>query len=222
MGMAGPVIHIVDDDDSVRQSVSRLLTVLGFELREHESVGAFLMASTSDESGCVLLDVCMPGPSGLDLQLALSQRGSCLPIIFLTGQGIIPMSTLAMKRGAVDFLTKPVDKEQLLGAISAALRQDADARSTRQALAEITRRYNSLTPRETSVFAHVVSGKLNKQIADVLGTCERTVKTHRANVMEKMQASSVAELVHLSVALDIPGRPAYRERQTERYVSTAA
>ena len=201
MGMTGPVIHIVDDDDGLREAVSRLLGALGFELREHDSVGSFLLAQTTDQGGCVLLDVCMPGPSGLDLQLALSRRGSSLPIIFLTGNGDIPMSSLAMKRGAVDFLTKPVDKEQLLAAIGTALRQDADARNTRQARMEITRRYHSLTPREKTVFAQVVSGKLNKQIADVLGTCERTVKTHRANVMDKMQARSVAELVHLAVAL---------------------
>lgn len=201
MGTVGPVVHIVDDDDGLRDAVSRLLSAMGFEARQHDSVGAFLLADAADEAGCVLLDVCMPGPSGLDLQLALSRRESSLPIIFLTGQGDIPMSSLAMKRGAVDFLTKPVDKEQLLEAIGTALQRDADARISRESRMQVRQRYQSLTAREKTVFSQVVSGKLNKQIADVLGTCERTVKSHRANVMDKMQASSVADLVHLAIAL---------------------
>ena len=201
MGMAGPVIHVVDDDQSLREAVCRLLGTLGFASKQYESVGAFLLESPTEEAGCVVLDVYMPGPSGLDLQLALAERGNSLPVIFLTGKGDISMSVLAMRRGAVDFLTKPVDKEQLLSAIAAALRRDANTRTSRQTQLEVRRRFDSLTPRERTVFAHVVSGKLNKQIASVLGTCERTVKAHRAHVMDKMHAQSVADLVRLAVDL---------------------
>lgn len=201
MKMAGPVIHVVDDDQSLREAVCRLLGALGFQWRQYESVGDFLLASPAEESGCVILDVCMPGPSGLDLQLAMCDRAHSLPVIFLTGKGDIAMSVLAMRRGAVDFLTKPVDKEQLLAAIAIALQRDASARLSRLANSDIRRRFESLTPRERTVFAQVIAGKLNKQIASVLGTCERTVKAHRAHVMEKMRAQSVAELVRLSVNL---------------------
>ena len=201
MGMAGPVIHVVDDDESLREAICRLLGALGFASKQYDSVGAFLLGSPAEEAGCVVLDVYMPGPSGLDLQLALAERGNPLPVIFLTGKGDISMSVLAMRRGAVDFLTKPVDKEQLLSAIAAALQRDSHARTSRQAQLEVRRRFDTLTPRERTVFAQVVSGKLNKQIASVLGTCERTVKAHRAHLREKMQAQSVAELVRLSVDL---------------------
>jgi FixJ family two-component response regulator len=143
----------------------------------------------------------MPGPSGLELQLALSKRADSLPVVFLTGHGDIPMSVLAIQRGAVDFLTKPFDREQLLSAIGAALRRDAEGSEQKRKRSEVRRRFDSLTPREKVVFSQVISGKLNKQIAGTLGTCERTVKAHRAHVMEKMQVHSVAGLVHLSLAL---------------------
>ncbi|TQM12111.1 LuxR family two component transcriptional regulator [Pseudoxanthomonas sp. 3HH-4] len=196
------VIHVVDDDDSLREAVSRLLSMMGFEVRQYPSAGDFLLAWPTGEPGCVLLDVCMPGPSGLELQLALSKHPDSLPVVFLTGNGDIPMSVLAIRRGAVDFLTKPFDREQLLAAIIAALQQDSESSEKKQRRQEVRRRFDTLTPRERVVFSQVISGRLNKQIADTLGTCERTVKAHRAHVMEKMQVHSVAGLVHLS--LDLP------------------
>lgn len=195
------VIHVVDDDECLREAVARLLSVLGFEVRQYQSAGEFLLMWPTGEPGCVLLDVCMPGPSGLELQLALSKRADSLPVIFLTGNGSIPMSVLAIRRGAVDFLTKPFEREQLLGAITAALQRDAESSEQKRTRTEVRRRFDTLTPREKVVFSQVISGKLNKQIADTLGTCERTVKAHRAHVMEKMQVHSVAGLVHLSLEL---------------------
>lgn len=197
-----PVIHVVDDDECLREAVAKLLSVLGFEVRQYQSAGEFLLMWPTGEPGCVLLDVCMPGPSGLDLQLALSKRVDSPPVVFLTGNGDIPMSVLAIRRGAVDFLTKPFEREQLLGAIKSALQRDADNSEQKRMRREVLRRFDALTPREKVVFSQVIAGKLNKQIADTLGTCERTVKAHRAHVMEKMQVHSVAGLVHLSVALD--------------------
>jgi len=201
MADCGTVIHIVDDDECLRAAVARLLGVLGFEVRQYASAGEFLLAWPTEEPGCVLLDVCMPGPSGLDLQLALSKRADAPPVVFLTGNGDIPMSVLAIRRGAVDFLTKPVDKEQLLVAITTALQRDAEGRESQRARQDVRRRFETLTPRERVVFAQVISGRLNKQIATSLGTCERTVKAHRAHVMEKMHVHSVAGLVYLSLAL---------------------
>ena len=195
------VIHVVDDDECLREAVARLLSVLGFEVRQYQSAGEFLLMWPTGEPGCVLLDVCMPGPSGLELQLALSKRADSPPVVFLTGNGDIPMSVLAIRRGAVDFLTKPFDREQLLAAITAALQRDAESSERKRKRKEVRRRFDTLTPREKVVFSQVICGKLNKQIADTLGTCERTVKAHRAHVMEKMQVHSVAGLVHLSLDL---------------------
>lgn len=214
--MAGKaVIHVVDDDASVRESLERLLGVLGFEVRHYASAGEFLLAWPSDMPGCLLLDVRMPGPSGLDLQLALSRRADAPPVVFLTGFGDIPMSVLAIRRGAVDFLTKPVQKEPLLAAVNAALERDAERRELSRTQQAMRSRFESLTTRERAVFAQVVEGRLNKQIAESLGTCERTVKAHRAHVMEKMDVHSVAELVHHAMKLELePGvRPAERHAQ---------
>jgi FixJ family two-component response regulator len=203
-----PVVHVVDDDDSVRTAVVRLLQAAGHEARGYGSAGEFLLGrSDRNAPGCVVLDVRMPGPSGLDLQEALARLEVPLPIVFLTGHGDIPMSVRAMKAGAVDFLTKPVSRDALLAAVRTALARDAETRLARERLQSFRTRYETLTPREREVFAGVVAGKLNKQIAGELGTAERTVKAHRAQVMEKMQVASVAELVHVADQLssDLPG-----------------
>lgn len=196
-----PIIHVVDDDDSFRTAITRLLTAAGYEVRDYSSAGAFLLTRAGEIPGCVLLDVCMPGPSGLDLQLALAEFDDALPIIFLTGHGDIPMSVRAIKAGAVDFLTKPVDRKTLLAAVQNALAQDARKRLARGKSHEMQSCFESLTARERAVFEHVVAGKLNKNIATELGVSERTVKAYRAQVMEKMHAGSLAELVHIAEQL---------------------
>jgi FixJ family two-component response regulator len=195
MSARGPVIRVVDDDDAFRTAVSRLLHAAGHEVRAYGSAGDFLLEDDDPTPGCVLLDLRMPGPDGLDLQAALARRGDPLPVIFLTAHGDVAASVRAMKGGAEDFLTKPVKREALLAAISAALEQDASRRERRAQIKEIRNRYEALSPRERSVLEHVVAGRLNKQIASAIGASERTVKAHRARVMTKMGASSVAELV---------------------------
>jgi FixJ family two-component response regulator len=202
MIVATPIVHVVDDDSSLRTAVLRLLRAAGYEARGYCSAGEFLLASPPT-TGCVVLDVQMPGPSGLDLQAALEKRPDGLPIIFLTGYGDIAMSVAAMKAGAVDFLTKPVQRAALLSAIQNALARNAEQRAARDRAAQLRARVESLTARERAVFLRVVAGKLNKQIAAELGTSERTVKAYRAQVMEKMQVRSLAELVH--VAEHLPG-----------------
>jgi FixJ family two-component response regulator len=192
---ATATIHVVDDDESLRTALMRLLRAAGYAIRTYASAGDFLLNKPENAPGCVILDVRMPGPSGFELQEAIAKLDESLPIIFLTGHGDIPMSVRAIKAGAVDFLTKPVRRETLLQAVRTALAGSAERCATRELLHSLRSRYESLTPREREVFARVVSGKLNKQIAGELGTCERTVKAHRAHVMEKMQLTSVAELV---------------------------
>ncbi len=205
------VIHVVDDDDAFRAAMARLLRVAGYEVKEYRSAGDYLLDPPSDGPGCLLLDLHMPGPDGLELQEAVLRRGDSLPVVFLTGHGDVRTSVRAMRQGASDFLTKPVNREELLGAIRAALhRQERDASSTRWRR-ELAGRYATLTVREKQVLEGVVSGALNKQIAAVLGTSERTVKAHRASIMRKMQTDSVAELVLASAALKpraSGGRPA--------------
>jgi FixJ family two-component response regulator len=204
----GPIVHVVDDDDSVRTGVVRLLRAAGFEARSYASAGEFLLGGPDpDAPGCVVLDVRLPGPSGLDLQAALARLEAPLPIVFLTGHGDIPMSVRAMKAGAVDFLTKPVSREALLNAVRSALARDAETRANREGLRALRARYEKLTLREREVFAGIVAGKLNKQIAAELGTAERTVKAHRAHVMDKMQVASVAELVHIADRLGAAAPP---------------
>jgi FixJ family two-component response regulator len=203
MSSPTPIVHVVDDDDSLRTALTRLLRAAGHQVRGHPSAGEFLLARPGDTPGCLVLDVRLPGPSGLDIQTAFAGRDDALPIIFLTGHGDIPMSVRAMKAGAVDFLTKPVQREALLSAVRTALARDAESREARGRVALLRARLETLTSRERAVFARVVAGKLNKQIAAEIGTCERTVKAHRAQVMEKMQVASLAELVH--VADSLPG-----------------
>ena len=190
-------VHVVDDDASVRTAIVRLLEAEGYMATGHLSAEAFLAENEPREHGCLVLDFAMPGLDGLALQLALAERGSHMPIIFLTGRADVPMCTQAMKQGAFDFLTKPVDESVLLAAVQGALATDlvlgmaCDQRTATEALLA------TLTPREREVLMHVIAGRLNKQIAAELGTAEKTVKVHRARGMEKMHVRSVADLVRM-------------------------
>lgn len=211
MTQAGRVVHVVDDDESTRTAVTRLLRVAGFETRAYASAVEFLLAERPKTPGCVVLDVRMPGLTGMQLHRKLAAEEDALPVVFLTGKGDIAMSVFAMKEGAVDFLTKPVRGEALLGAVRAALARDAANREARERLGELRTRYDRLTVRERDVFARVTEGMLNKQIAADLGTSERTVKAHRAQVMEKMEAHSVADLVRAADQLKVSPGGAQRE-----------
>ncbi|MFM8405989.1 MAG: response regulator transcription factor [Pirellulaceae bacterium] len=196
------VIHLIDDDDSLRVALGRLLTAAGFEVASYSSAGEFLMHPLPAAPGCLVLDVRMPGPSGLELQAALTRQGSRLPIIFLTGHGDIPMSVRAIKAGAIDFLTKPVERQALLEAIGQALQTQRLNDSSQQRIDQIRSRFESLTERERAIFSLVIQGKLNKQIAVALGIAERTVKAHRAQVMEKMEVETLADLVRVGSLLE--------------------
>jgi len=196
--MPPPTIFIVDDDASFRNGISRLLRAGRYAVQTFASATEFLQSARTDAPGCVLLDLQMPGPSGLDLQGALARSENPLPIVFLTGKGDIPTSVHAMRAGAEDFLTKPVKKDVLFPAIERALARDAQEREQRARRRELRARFDALTPREREVLAHVLRGQLNKQIADDLDASERTIKAHRANLMAKLQVQSVAELAHLA------------------------
>ena len=193
-----PIVHVVDDDDSLRKAVTRLLRAAGYEVRAYASAGDFALSDRDNRRGCVLLDLRMPGPSGLDLQEALAKEEEPLPVIFLTAHGDVPTSVRAMKTGAVDFLTKPVKRDVLLNAVRAALARDIRLHTSYEQVRDLRVRFAKLTPREQKVFELVVAGRLNKQIAAELGISERTVKVHRAQVMTKMRVTSLAELVHLA------------------------
>jgi len=197
MNAAVPIVHVVDDDESFRTALTRLLKSAGYETRGYASAGDFLTQRESIR-GCVVLDFQMPGLSGLDLQEALSMRGERLPIIFISGFATVPVSVCAMKAGAVDFLTKPVEREGLLSAVETAMTRDAEMRASEETLRRSSVLYKCLTQRERQVLAGVVGGKMNKEIAAQLGIAERTVKAHRASVMQKLKASSVPELVQIS------------------------
>ncbi len=193
-----PTVFVVDDYAPVRSAVSRLLRAAAFAVAAFASPEEFLAQYDPHTPGCLVLDLDMPAVNGLELQRILARKGSVLPIIFLTGHGDIPKSVQAMKRGAIDFLTKPVNDENLLAAARAAIEKDRALRREQTDLSEIRARLATLTPREREVLEHVVTGKLNKQIAGDLGTVEQTVKVHRARVMQKMRVQSVAELVRLT------------------------
>ena len=190
-----PVIHVVDDDDSVRTALTRVLRAAGFETRAYRSAVDFLLAERPTAPGCIVLDVRMPGLNGMDLHRKLMTEEGALPVVFLTGKGDIPMSVYAIKAGAVDFLAKPARAETLLRAVRAGVARDIDNRKALEEKRELRSRFQSLTAREREVFTRVTEGRLNKQIAAELGTSERTIKAHRAQVMEKMRAGSVAALV---------------------------
>jgi len=193
-----PTVFVVDDDASFRNAIERLLRAGGYAVQTFASAAEFLRCARSDAPGCILLDVHMPGPSGLHLQSALARSENPLPIVFVTGKGDIPTSVQAMRAGAEDFLTKPVNKTVLFPAIKRALARDALEREQRTRRCELRARFDTLTPREREVLAHVLSGQLNKQIAMDVKASERTVKAHRANIMAKLHVQSVAELAHLA------------------------
>ena len=203
MSAAPPIIHLVDDDPSFRKALTRLLRATKYEVRSYASAPEFVDSHARGTGGCIILDLKMPGVSGLELQESLANVDEPLPIIFLTGNGNIPATVRAMKAGAIDFLTKPVERETLLRAVENALERDAAERGSRAILRDLRERYQTLTAREREVLAHVVGGKLNKQIAFDLGTTERTIKAHRAKIMDKLSAQSVAELTRFAQSLGI-------------------
>ena len=204
---SGAIVHVVDDDPPTRTATARLLRVAGHAVETYATATEFLAGSPGERPGCLVLDVRLPGHDGLQLQEMLFGTDNALPIVFVTGYGDIPMSVRAIKSGAVDFLTKPVCGVVLLDAISKALARDADNRAAREQLREAKARFDRLTPREREVFAHLITGQLNKQVAFDLGTSERTIKAHRHNVLEKLEAGSVADLVRLASMLKIAPSP---------------
>ena len=196
-------VFIVDDDARVIKALSRLVRVKGYDVRGYTSPQEFLAAHDAAVPGCALLDVAMPGLDGLELQQALTAGGSHRPVIFITGRSDIPTSVHAMKAGAIDFLTKPVNNADLLAAIARAQEHDAKSRETRAELAAIQTRIATLTPREREVLTHVVAGRLNKQIAYDLGTVEKTIKFHRSAIMRKLGVRTVADLVRMAEKADV-------------------
>jgi FixJ family two-component response regulator len=202
-----PTVFVVDDDPSVRRSIERLIQSIGLEVQTFQSAREFLQRARPEGPACLVLDVRLPGLSGLDLQRELTNRGIQLPIIFITAHGDIPMTVRAMKGGAVEFLTKPFRTHHLLDAIRAAIERDRDTLKQRSEVAQLRNRYDLLTPREREVLAFLVVGLLNKQIAGELVTTERTIKFHRAHIMQKMRAESIADLVRMAQKLGLTGRP---------------
>jgi len=204
MTEANAIVFVVDDDERMRQSLQNLIGSVGLRVEAFASAPEFLRSKLIDVPGCLVLDVRLPGLSGLDLQKRMVEAGIEIPIIFITGHGDIPMTVQAMKAGAVEFLTKPFRDQDLLDAIQQALDRDRAARKQRTQINELHNRLDSLTPREREVMGLVVAGLLNKQIAGELGTSETTIKIHRHQVMEKMGAGSLAELVRMADRLGIP------------------
>jgi FixJ family two-component response regulator len=201
---ASPVVYVIDDDAPFRKAVSRLLRSAGFEVETLASAGEFLERPAADRPSCLVLDVQMPGPSGMDLQSALAEAGREIPIVFMTGHGDVSTSVRAMKKGAVDFLEKPFRAPELLACVERGLARSLQGRAEGAERAVVQRRFATLTARERDVLRLVVTGMLNKQIAGELGIAEKTVKIHRGHVTQKMEAGSVAELVRMVQKLDLP------------------
>lgn len=200
-------VFVVDDELSMRKATARLLRFAGLTTSTFASAEEFLEAYDPDVAGCLVLDLSMPGLSGLELQKTLLASGDPIPIIFLTGTADVPKTVQAMRGGAVEFLTKPVEDELLIGAVRRAIDRDAMVRAERAELAEIRGRLATLTPRELQVLAHVVAGRLNKQTAAELGTAEKTIKVHRARIIEKLYVESLPELVLLAARAGISPTP---------------
>jgi FixJ family two-component response regulator len=201
MSAGDSIVYVVDDDASSRQSLEFLIRASGYTVRAFPSSKAFLASPRPEMPACLVLDVRMPGLTGLELQGELAKMGVRIPIIFITGHGDIPMSVQAMKAGAVEFLTKPFREDAMLRAITLAIDRDRVAHRDRLEMAELRRRHSRLTPREREVMASVVTGLLNKQVAAELGASEKTIKAHRGKVMQKMEAASLADLVRMSEKL---------------------
>jgi FixJ family two-component response regulator len=200
-------VYVVDDDESVRKALGRLLRSAGLRVETFASAQDYLGHDGADVPGCLVLDVYLPGLDGLELQRALNEAKDSLPIVFITGHGDIPMTVRAMKAGAVDFLPKPFDDRDLLAAVRQAVANDVQARQAKAKVSEVRQRVESLTPREREVLALVVSGLMNKQIGHRLGVTVKTVKVHRSQVMRKMNARSLAELVHLAERIGVTSPP---------------
>jgi FixJ family two-component response regulator len=198
-------VHIVDDDQAVRDALGDLLQSMDYQVTLHGSASDFLKVELPDAASCLVLDVRLPGTSGLELQEYLTRINNEMPVILMTGFGDIPMSVKAMKAGAVDFLTKPIRDQDLLDAVAAATRRDHERRQETALTSELRGRYSQLTPRERQVMALVASGLMNKNVANELSISEVTVKMHRGNVMRKMEAKSVAKLARMAETLDIEG-----------------
>jgi FixJ family two-component response regulator len=207
MATAETIVFVVDDDPSFRRSTRMLIESAGLSVQAFSSAEEFLHSRRPDIPACLVLDVRLPHLSGLDLQRELAKADVQIPIIFLTGHGDIPMTVQAMKAGAIEFLTKPFREQDLLDAIHRATNFDRAARQQRAKLEHLRERYHSLTAREREVMAHVVAGMLNKQVAQELGTTEKTIKVHRGHIMQKMGARSLADLVRTAERLGIFGRP---------------
>ena len=197
------IVHIIDDDESVREALRSLLRSVGLSVRLYASVDAFLAARFPDAAGCLVLDVRLPGMSGLDFQAQLSGLGIDLPVVLMTGYGDIPMSVRGMKAGAIDFLTKPFRDQDILDAIAAAIERDRARRAATAATAQIRDRFATLSPREQQVMTFVTAGKMNKQIAGDLGLSEITVKIHRGSAMRKMGARTLTDLVRMAQTLGL-------------------
>jgi FixJ family two-component response regulator len=203
-----PTVVVIDDDASIRKALDNLLRSVGLDVELFKSPQEFLQSNRPDRPGCIVLDVRFPGRSGLDMQREISAANTSLPIIFITGYGDIPMSVRAMKAGAVEFLTKPFRDQDLLDAVGVALEKDRTRRANEIRIAELRGRFSTLTARERQVLTLVIAGRLNKQIAGELGVSEMTVKMHRRQVMRKMQAAGLAQLVRLADQLGLSSPPA--------------